>query len=1075
MSLSNLVIRSKLIPPRQRRGGLRRARLEKRLRAVLDYPLTIVQANTGYGKTSALASLGAIVENLFWYTITDLDRDPLLFLAHLVAAFDQKDKNWSRRTFEALEAYNGRVDSPVLTPLLNDLTTNLTSEAILVLDDFHVVQDIAEIDRIVCTLIEYHPPKLHIVISSRQTPPFENLTRWRAKGQVFNLGRNELAFTAEEIEALFSQYYGLQLLPQQVTALSVETEGWIIALQLIWQSLQSETAPTLDDVLERLPDSLEALFDYLAPEVLTHQSQAVQDFLVNTAVLDQMDAAACDALLAICLHPPEIGSAVLLRRLYEFGLFVNAIGEGTYRYQHMFQSFLLSRLKNEPERLYSLHRCAASHYEKNSQPEEAIYHLLKAGLYGQAAAMIEATGPDLVRLGRLDRLLGWMEQLPAEIQAGRPALNLLAGDVLRLRADFEGALVRYLAAEKTYAIQGDNLGRSQALRGQAQVYLDTLRPLKADSLLEEASSLLEPQEHRQETAALFDQIAENKLNLGYPQQAQALHMEAQLLRAEADPGDLYLEARALLRTGNLEEAQRLLEIREREERQSGADRPPRFHRETVLLLSLVCILRGEQVAAERLARDGIEIGQALHSDFVQAVGYMRLGHALEARISPPWQSQNSDEAIACYRKSIELVQPFKVTRVLVEPFWGLCHAFGYRQDLQLAHENALKAIEVAEQAGDVWIGNLVRVSLGSSYVKASQPRLAREWLDLAVGGFEQVKDSFEQVAALIWLTLNAWWQGDTVTAVEYLRQILPVAREHHLDELLIHRTYLGLDDDQAFLPLLIEAGRMDIEGGYVQSLLKTLELDTLQDHPGYTLWVRTFGEFSVWRGNVAITSQEWQREKARQLLQLFIAHRGQFIQRDQIIEMLWPDRPVDAALRDFKVALNSANHALEPARPRDVQPFFITRHGNAYGINPKAAVIVDAYRFEDQAEGEGIEALKEAIALYQDQFLPDCLYDDWAAHYRERLDELFLKVSGRLADHWLSEQEWARAIETCQSALAHDPCWEPAYRQLIQAYIGQGNHPQAQAVYNRCVETLKNELNVEPSTETRLLLDLLHF
>ena len=51
MALRDLVIQSQLIPPRQRKGVLRRPRLEARLEDVLDYPLTLVQAGTGYGKS----------------------------------------------------------------------------------------------------------------------------------------------------------------------------------------------------------------------------------------------------------------------------------------------------------------------------------------------------------------------------------------------------------------------------------------------------------------------------------------------------------------------------------------------------------------------------------------------------------------------------------------------------------------------------------------------------------------------------------------------------------------------------------------------------------------------------------------------------------------------------------------------------------------------------------------------------------------------------------------------------------------------------------------------------------------
>lgn len=107
---------------------------------------------------------------------------------------------------------------------------------------------------------------------------------------------------------------------------------------------------------------------------------------------------------------------------------------------------------------------------------------------------------------------------------------------------------------------------------------------------------------------------------------------------------------------------------------------------------------------------------------------------------------------------------------------------------------------------------------------------------------------------------------------------------------------------------------------------------------------------------------------------------------------------------------------------------------------------------------------------YQGPFLPDCRYEDWAAPYRERLAELYLKAAGQLAAHGLACQEWDQASAISLAALHQDPYWEPAYRQLIQAYIGLGNYSQAQATYNRCAEVLQRELGIEPSPETRALL-----
>jgi thioredoxin-like negative regulator of GroEL len=66
----------------------------------------------------------------------------------------------------------------------------------------------------------------------------------------------------------------------------------------------------------------------------------------------------------------------------------------------------------------------------------------------------------------------------------------------------------------------------QALRGQARVYLDTVNATQADALLQEALRLSEGQEDRESRARLLDLLAENMLNLGRLEQAQAYQAQA---------------------------------------------------------------------------------------------------------------------------------------------------------------------------------------------------------------------------------------------------------------------------------------------------------------------------------------------------------------------------------------------------------------------------------------------------------------------------------------------------------------------------------------------------------------------
>jgi LuxR family maltose regulon positive regulatory protein len=1072
MSLRDLVIQSQLIPPRQRRGVLHRSRLKSRLAAIVDYPLIVVHAGTGYGKSTTLSALTDMVDLLCWYTITEPDRDPLLFLAHLVCAFERQAPSWCEPVLRPLEKSGGQVAPEALTPLLNNLTSELDSEAVLVLDDYHLVAEVSEIAALVERLVDYIPPRLHIVISSRQVPPLAALNRWRVKGDLLTIGQADLAFTADEIELLFREQYGHPISPQQARALATETEGWAIALQMVWQSLESGAVPNLDGILGQLPSTLEALFDYLAQDVLARLSPEMQHFLLTTSILRQMDGPACDYLLA------TQGSSATLRQLCEGGLFVVSMGEEVYRYHRLFHDFLLAQLDQDASQGPILHRQAADYHHQAGHPEETVYHLLEAQDFTQAARLIEEIGPDLVALGRLDSLSAWIARLPEEAVRSRPGMDLLMGDVRRLRARFDEALEHYAAAERHFAGQGDQVGRSQALRGQAQVYLDTVRPLKADSLLGEALRLLEPEEHRHETAAILDKLAENKLNLGHPDEAQALHHEAQLLRDEIDPGDVYLEARALVRTGDLANAQELLERRAEQERQADPSRPQRFHRETLLLLSLVHALAGDKEAAERCAREGIAIGQRLGSDFVEAVGAMRLGHAAQLHELRPWDGKEGrrssiQQAIDHYNRAIEQVRAFKVMRTQVEPLWGLCRAHGYSGDLAAAERYADQAMEIVQRSGDEWMQNLVQVTLGASYALARQSERARTWLSEADESFGRVGDPFGQSAARLWLALDAWWQGNAKDAIDYLSGLLVVVRERGYGFLLTKRTFIGLEDDQAAVPLLIVARRQGIEPQLVEHLLAGIGLTDVDYHPGYTLAVRTLGPFSVWRGDEPIPNREWKREKARQVFQLLLTYRGQWFYREQIMDQLWPHLPPDAAERDFKVALNALNQAIEPRRPRGENPHFVIRKGTVYGLNPAARFVLDVDDFERLATADDVDLLQRALSLYEDDYLPESLYEDWSSAERQRLRHLYLVTAERLARHLVQAEAWDEVIQTCRAMLARDNCWEAAYRLLMRAHAAQGSRSQIHSVYQRCITTLREELDAEPSATTQALFEQL--
>jgi len=782
-------------------------------------------------------------------------------------------------------------------------------------------------------------------------------------------------------------------------------------------------------------------------------------------VLRTMAPESCNALLE------AQDSIEKLAYLTENDLFVVELGDHELRYHPIFQQFLYEQLT--PEQRKKLNQRAARYYQDAHQPNSAIYHFIQAEDYFGAAELLNHYGDQLHATGHLDTLANYLDRLSPEALSQFPNLIYYMGDLARLHSRFEEALGWYQQSESLWRERGQLEGISRALRGQARIYLDTVNPSKAEELLQEALRLSDGITDRETKARLYQLLAENKLNSGKVEEAESLRTQADLLRQEG-PDDSQLWYRVLLRTGRLTEARQQLELRAREE----AAHPfnfPRSHRETQLLLSIIYSMQGEVEAAMHTSLEGIRRGKELASPFVTAVGYMRQGHALMLQPDKTGytQAQNLFEHV------IEISQQLSTPRLRVEALWGLVRVHGYRGDLDIALQTANKGISIAAQAGDEWIASLTRLALGASYVLAEQYQDAQEWLDRSLRGFLECSDPFGGSAVRLWQCLMHFSQGEPESTLPLLRELLTVCHQNHYDDLITRRTLLGGPDEKGVVPLLIWARDQGIGDGYPERLLSKMGLDHIRFHPGYQLKVKTLGGFQAWRGDQAIEHNDWRREKTRQLFQLLVTHRHVPLDREQICEHLWPGAEPETASRNFKVALNALYGVLEPNRKPGDESAYILRESAVYGLRPGSDIWMDADQFEglvrdaERLVGQNLDlaldTYKTALKLYEGEFLPDARYSVWPTVEREHLAVLYLQTADRFCELSLLKRDYQNVIGECQRILSQDSCWERAYRYLMSAYDGLGDHGQVARTYQRCVETLETELNVRPSDETEQL------
>jgi ATP/maltotriose-dependent transcriptional regulator MalT/DNA-binding SARP family transcriptional activator len=1067
--ITSQVIQTKVKVPKPNDRTLVRPRVSSLLAEALNYRLTILQAGAGYGKSTELAVFSTKHQPLIWYQVSNEDGDPQIFLLHLFRATQVALPEIRDLPFQMLETwdltsgvqfYLGLVDR-----YINALSNGLDKPTLLVIDDAHRILQVAEIAQILDRLVAFSPPELHIVLTTRSNITLPSLSQWRSRGEVLMLDQTVLAFTIPEIMSLFSQIFGYELTADEAETLSVRTEGWAIALHLIWQNLRVGLSSSIENALSQHAPSLDSLFEILAQEVLQQHSDDIQKFMLASATLQIMTPEACDSLLG------TTNSDEMLAYLRRQELFVVDLEDGSLRYHHIFHSFL--RQLANPGQRRRWHQRAGVFYQERNDLDAAIYHKLKADDFVGAANLLDIHGRRLLAMGRLRTLSRHLDVLPPETLHQHPPLLTYLGDLARLHSRFQEALGWYQQAEAIWRERGQQDGVARALRGQARIYLDTVNPKRAEELLQQALRLSDGTADREAQARLYELLAENKLNAGKPDEADQLRQQAESLRLEG-PSDSQLLTRVLLRTGRLKEAQKELEALAEFERQEPIN-VPRSHRETLFLLSLIYAFQGQSISAFQTALEGTRRGVELNSPFMTAVGYMRQGHALMLLDG----ADRYVEAQKQFEDAIAISQTLAIPKLKVEACWGLCRALGYQGDLTRAMGVAEDGLQIANQAGDEWIASLIRLALGASFCLAARYESAANWLEQAARGFYDCSDPFGYTAARLWICLGWYQQDQHDRLAQTFPEILTSCQEHGYDFLFSFPTLLGPPDERLLVPLLILARDNGWETAYVSNILQAINLPLISIHPGYQLCVSTLGKFLVSRGSQEISPKGWSREKTRQLFQLLITFRYTPMEREQIYEHLWPGADPTVSQRNFKVILNTLFNVLEPQRKPGSDSAYVIRDGSTYRIRPGADLWLDVEEFinaiqaaEDLPSSQPDKAIiyfEKAISLYHGEYLPDTRYENWAAAEREHLAVLFLRAADRLCEIYVSDQRYEETIDLCYRILNQDNCWERAYRYLMIVYDHLGDRGQIARTYQRCQQTLQEELAVLPSDETEVL------
>jgi LuxR family transcriptional regulator, maltose regulon positive regulatory protein len=464
------VVATKLRPPGLPTGLVARSGLLARMRGT-DRTILLC-APAGFGKTVLTTDwLAAERPPYAWISIDALDNDPKRFTNHLAAAIAGLGSPAAERAATLLRGIGsgGAGGVAALDDEVVQALNALDPRTVVVLDDMHELEA-GPCLAILQALLDRRPAVPRLALLTRVDPPLP-LGRMRVAGELLELREQDLRFTADEAGELFDQLLG-GLDAELVQRLSRRTEGWVAGLRMA--AIALEHAQDRRTVVEAFAGSHRFVVDYLVEETVGRQSEAVQQFLMETSILGRFTEETCAAVTA----DPAAGR--LLYDVEKANLFLVPLGPDRlwYRYHHLFAELLRFRLRRlHPDRLDALHERASRWFEAEGDVAQALEHATRMSRRGRVAALIDAHGIGILARSELASLKRWIDAVPDPLHEPYPMFLLCVG-WLRLLTERAPDLEPLFAAANA-AIDRQPAGYTADALHTVRLELDVLRAFHA--------------------------------------------------------------------------------------------------------------------------------------------------------------------------------------------------------------------------------------------------------------------------------------------------------------------------------------------------------------------------------------------------------------------------------------------------------------------------------------------------------------------------------------------------------------------------------------------------------------------
>ncbi len=467
---------AKYRPPTPAVALVPRDRLITALRADRSRRLTLIQAPSGFGKSTLAAQWLDVLSDegieVAWLTVDEDDDNLVWFLSHLIEAIRRIRPTLAEDLGQVLAAHVDEAARYVLTALIDRIDASAGHVA-LVIDDWHRVSDDESVAAL-AFLLENAGERLRVIVTSRSRSGLP-LGRLRVRDELVVIDATALRFDATESRSLLVDVGRLHLAGAQVEALAATTDGWVAALQLAALSLRGGTDPA--QLIGHLSGH-DDIGEFLAANVLDALEPELLEFLLLTSITERTCGSLASALAGV-----RRGQA-MLEQVEARGLFLQRVGADRtwFRYHHLFRDYLRARLERDrADEVDRLHRVASDWFAEHDMLNEAVDHALAAGDPDRAVELVEQDETDLLERGEMTTLLGIVAKLPQRLAVARGRIQLVsawANALLQRPAATGTAMTRFHTALERSDLpdseRADLRAEADVLRSVGEVFADRL-------------------------------------------------------------------------------------------------------------------------------------------------------------------------------------------------------------------------------------------------------------------------------------------------------------------------------------------------------------------------------------------------------------------------------------------------------------------------------------------------------------------------------------------------------------------------------------------------------------------------